>query len=47
MTGDPLGDILLFAAPPGIAGIFLMALFERIVPVLPSYGLYAAIGVAA
>lgn len=47
MTGDPLGDILLFAAPLGIAGVFLMALFERIVPVLPSHGLYAAIGVAA
>ncbi|GGE85482.1 DedA family protein [Sphingomonas prati] len=47
MTDDPLGNILLFAAPLGIAGVFLMALFERIVPVLPSHGLYAAIGVAA
>jgi membrane protein DedA with SNARE-associated domain len=47
MTDDPLGDILLFAAPLGLAGVFLMALFERIVPVLPSHGLYAAIGVAA
>lgn len=47
MTDDPLGNILLFVAPVGLAGVFLMALLERIVPVLPSYGLYAAIGVAA
>lgn len=47
MTDDPLGDILLFAAPLGLAGVFLMALLERIVPILPSHGLYAAIGVAA
>lgn len=47
MTDDPLGDLLLFAAPLGIAGIFLMALLERIVPLLPSYGLFAAIGIAA
>lgn len=47
MTEDPLGNLLLFAAPLGLAGVFVLALFERIIPVLPSHGLYAAIGIAA
>jgi membrane protein DedA with SNARE-associated domain len=47
MTDDPLGDILLCAASLGLIGIFAVALFERLVPILPSHGLYAAIGIAA
>lgn len=47
MTGDPLGDILLLAVPLGVAGVFILALFERMMPLLPSPGLFAAIGIAA
>jgi membrane protein DedA with SNARE-associated domain len=47
MLEDPLGALLLLAAPIGFAGVFVLALLERIVPILPSHGLYAAIGIAA
>jgi membrane protein DedA with SNARE-associated domain len=47
MTGDPLGAVLLVAAPLGIAGVFVLALIERLTPLIPSSGLFAAIGVAA
>lgn len=47
MSSDPLGALLLIAAPMGIAGVFALALVERLVPVLPSPGLLAAIGIAA
>lgn len=47
MGGDPVGAALLLAAPFGLAGIFLLALAERLVPLLPSSGLFVAIGVAA
>jgi membrane protein DedA with SNARE-associated domain len=47
MNLDPIGTALLFVAPLGITGVFALALFERLVPVLPSSGLFAAIGVAA
>jgi len=47
MLEDPLGALLLVAAPIGFAGVFVLALLERIVPILPSHGLYAAIGIAA
>jgi membrane protein DedA with SNARE-associated domain len=45
--GDPLGAALLLIAPLGLAGIFVVTLVERMVPLLPSQGIFAAIGVAA
>lgn len=45
--GDPLGAILLIIAPLGLAGVFMVTLLERMVPLLPSQGIFAAIGVAA
>lgn len=45
--GDPLGDALLIIAPLGLAGIIMVTLFERIVPLFPSQAVLAAIGVAA
>lgn len=47
MITDPLGAALLFAAPLGVAGVFMLALAERLMPVIPSTGLYVAIGVAS
>jgi len=47
MLDDPLGALLLLAAPIGFAGVFVLALLGRIVPILPSHGLFAAIGIAA
>ncbi|MGK6324383.1 DedA family protein [Sphingomonas sp. DT-51] len=47
MGGDPLGQALLIIAPLGLAGIFVVTLLERLVPLLPSQGIFAAIGVAA
>jgi membrane protein DedA with SNARE-associated domain len=44
---DPVGAALLFIAPLGVLGVFVLALTERLVPVLPSGGLFMAIGVAA
>lgn len=46
-VGDPLGDVLLIIAPLGLAGVFIVTLLERVVPVMPSQGIFAAIGVAA
>ncbi len=45
--GDPLGEALLAIAPLGLAGIVAITLVERMVPLLPSQGIFAAIGVAA
>jgi membrane protein DedA with SNARE-associated domain len=44
---DPLGEALLIMAPFGLCGVFVVTLFERLVPLLPSQGIFAAIGVAA
>lgn len=44
---DPVGTALMLAASIGVAGAFLLALFERLVPILPSAGVFAAIGVAS
>ncbi|MBB5712946.1 DedA family protein [Sphingomonas xinjiangensis] len=44
---DPLGEAMLIIAPLGLAGIFVVTLVERMVPLLPSQGIFAAIGVAA
>jgi len=47
LTGDPLATLLASTAACGAAGLFTLAMLERLVPVLPSYGLLAAIGIAA
>jgi membrane protein DedA with SNARE-associated domain len=44
---DPLGDVIAWAAPLGLAGLLAIGAMERIVPVLPSYGLLVAIGICA
>lgn len=44
---DPLGDVIAWAAPLGVAGLLAVGAMERIVPVLPSYGLLVAIGIGA
>jgi membrane protein DedA with SNARE-associated domain len=47
MSGDPVGAAMLLAAPLGLIGIFALALFERLAPLVPSAGLLTAVGVAA
>jgi membrane protein DedA with SNARE-associated domain len=47
MTADPLSALISWAAAGGVAGLLGVALLERLVPILPSYGLLVAIGVAA
>lgn len=44
---DPLGSLILWAAPFGAIGLFAVAVSERLVPVVPSYGLLVAIGIGA
>ncbi|WP_254020299.1 hypothetical protein [Mesorhizobium escarrei] len=44
---DPLGSIIGWSAAYGAAGLFLIAMVERAVPVIPSYGLLVAIGISA
>lgn len=46
VMADPIGAALLIAAPFGVVGVFVLALAERLLPVVPSYGLFTAIGVA-
>src|SRR3981081_4795900 len=47
MTDDPLAALIAWAAACGVAGLLFVTLVERLVPVLPSYGLLVAIGMAA
>lgn len=44
---DPLGNLIAWAAGYGIAGLLGVALFERLVPMLPSYGFLVAVGIGA
>ncbi|HMG49505.1 MAG TPA: hypothetical protein VK597_02855, partial [Inquilinus sp.] len=43
---DPLGDLMPWIAACSVAGLLGITLFERLLPVLPSYGLLVAVGVA-
>jgi membrane protein DedA with SNARE-associated domain len=47
MSTDPLSALVSSVTAWGHAGLFGIALIERLVPILPSYGLLAAIGIAA
>lgn len=44
---DPLGDVIAWAAPLGLVGLLAVGATERVVPILPSYGLLVAIGIGA
>lgn len=44
---DPLGSLIAWAADYGIAGLLGVAVFERLVPMLPSYGFLVAVGIGA
>ncbi|MGO1068921.1 DedA family protein [Lysobacter sp. CA199] len=44
---DPLGTLIAWVAEYGVVGLILIAASERFVPVLPSYGVLVAIGIAA
>jgi membrane protein DedA with SNARE-associated domain len=47
MTADPLSALVSSIAAWGCVGLFGVTLLERLVPVLPSYGLLVAIGMSA
>lgn len=44
---DPLGVLMTCVATYGVVGLFALGLAERFVPILPSYGVLVAIGIAA
>lgn len=47
MTEDPLSALIASVATCGAFGLLAVTLLERLVPILPSYGLLVAIGIAA
>ncbi|WP_207477250.1 DedA family protein [Arenibaculum pallidiluteum] len=47
MDFDPVGAVIAWVGAYGLVGLFLVALAERFVPVMPSYGLLLAIGIGA
>jgi len=47
MDFDPVADIMRWISAYGLMGLFAIALVERFVPVVPSYGLLLAVGIAA
>ncbi|RWI50261.1 MAG: membrane-associated protein [Mesorhizobium sp.] len=47
MSFDPVGAVLEWISAYGLMGLFAVALAERFVPVMPSYGLLFAVGIAA
>lgn len=47
MDIDPVGWIMTWMSQYGLAGLFLVAIAERFVPVMPSYGMLLAIGLGA
>ncbi|CDX57983.1 putative membrane-associated protein [Mesorhizobium plurifarium] len=44
---DPLGALIVWCAEYGLLGLFVVALLERLVPVIPSYGLLVAVGIGS
>ncbi|NKN37306.1 membrane-associated protein [Agrobacterium sp. a22-2] len=44
---DPVAEIIVWVSGFGLLGLFVAALSERLIPILPSHGLYLAIGVGA
>lgn len=47
MDFDPVGSIMAWISTYGLWGLCLIAVAERFVPVIPSYGLLVAVGIAA
>lgn len=47
MDFDPVGTVMAWISAFGILGLFAVAVTERFVPVIPSYGLLLAVGIAA
>ncbi|KKX25038.1 VTT domain-containing protein [Rhizobium sp. LC145] len=47
MNYDPVGTIMAWIGVYGLVGLFAVALAERFVPVMPSYGLLLAVGIGA
>ncbi|WP_105431606.1 DedA family protein [Neorhizobium sp. T6_25] len=47
MDFDPVAAIMAWIGAYGLLGLFAIALAERFVPVIPSYGLLLAIGIGA
>lgn len=44
---DPLGDVIDWISIYGICGLLAIGIAERFIPLLPSYGVLVAIGIAA
>lgn len=44
---DPLSSLIDWIAEYGVFGLLALGIFERFVPILPSYGVLVAIGIAA
>ena len=47
MDFDPVGAVMAWISTYGLLGLFAVALAERFVPVMPSYGLLLAVGIVA
>ncbi|UHD45789.1 VTT domain-containing protein [Aureimonas altamirensis] len=47
MNLDPVGTVMAWIGAYGLIGLFAIALAERFVPVMPSYGILLAIGIGA
>jgi membrane protein DedA with SNARE-associated domain len=47
MDFDPVGAVTAWIGAYGLVGLFAIALAERFVPVIPSYGLLLAVGIGA
>jgi membrane protein DedA with SNARE-associated domain len=43
---DPVGTAMAWVATQGLVGLLGLAVFERLIPILPSHGLLVAIGIA-
>lgn len=47
MDFDPVSTVMVWISAYGLLGIFIVALTERFIPALPSYGVLLAIGIGA
>lgn len=47
MDFDPVGAVMAWISAYGLSAIFVAALAERFLPILPSYGLFLAVGIGA
>lgn len=47
MEFDPVGAIMTWIGAYGLVGLFAVALAERFVPIIPSYGLLLTVGISA